>query len=722
MNGRINHFKAIFRRSLIVLVFLLGAAGGPVAAQQRAAPDDPEGSMPWQVHELISLLDDPAVHEWIERQRNTYKQPETSSLMPLVPEDAVFSYTASSLTLIREHLESLATALPNLPAEFRREGSVLLRELRDWGVVDVVLLVVGFVLLGVGFEWLFRLATARVRTRLTESGLETVSERLRFVALRFAIGLGLVIAFTMGSVGAFLTFQWPPLLRIVVLGYLMAFLAVRLSVVVGRFLLAPEAERFRVIPVTDEQARFWQLRLALLVGWFAFGRVTIEQLGVLGASLENRQIVAYVLGLGLLSIGLESVWRSPRSEQDEQSQAGVWLLSAGFVGLWLLRVAGAMPVFWFVAVAIALPVAIRLTQRSVNHILRPPGTADPAAGLPSLLSVCLERGARAALIIGAAVLLSHAWSIDLIELSARDTLPTRILRGILNAVVIVLIADFVWNVVRATIDRKLTRTLGLGTADDDEARRLSRLRTLLPVVRNMLFIIVVVMAGLMALSALGIDTGPLVAGAGVVGVAIGVGAQTLVKDIISGMFYLLDDAFRIGEYIQSGSYRGTVESFSLRSVKLRHHRGPLYTVPFGSLGAVQNMSRDWVIDKLTVSVTYDTDLAAVKKIIKRVGAELAADAEFAPQIIETLKMQGVEQFGDFAIEIRMKMMTKPGEQFVIRRRAYALIKTAFENGGIKFAFPTVRVAGGPANDSPTTGAAVGHMGLELVKPPPAAGG
>ena len=220
------------------------------------------------------------------------------------------------------------------------------------------------------------------------------------------------------------------------------------------------------------------------------------------------------------------------------------------------------------------------------------------------------------------------------------------------------------------------------------------------------------MAVLMALSAIGVQIGPLIAGAGVVGVAIGFGAQTLVKDIISGMFYLLDDAFRIGEYIQSGSYRGTVESFSLRSIKLRHHRGPLYTVPFGSLGAVQNMSRDWVIDKLTVSVTYDTDLAAVKKIIKRVGAELAADAEFAPQIIETLKMQGVEEFGEFAVQIRMKMMTKPGEQFVIRRRAYALIKSAFENNGIKFAFPTVTVAGGGEAQ-----AAVAHKGLELVQPP-----
>ena len=226
------------------------------------------------------------------------------------------------------------------------------------------------------------------------------------------------------------------------------------------------------------------------------------------------------------------------------------------------------------------------------------------------------------------------------------------------------------------------------------------------------------MAVLMAFSALGVQVGPLIAGAGVVGVAVGFGAQTVVKDIISGMFYLLDDAFRVGEYIISGSYKGTVESFLLRSIKLRHHRGYLYTVPFGELGAVQNMSRDWVIDKLTVSVTYDTDLDKVKKVIKEVSKELMADPELAANVIEPLKMQGVEQFGDFAIEIRMKMMTKPGEQFVIRRRAYGMIKKAFSANGIEFALPTVTVAGGGEAH-----AAAAQKGLELVHPPaPAAGG
>jgi moderate conductance mechanosensitive channel len=207
----------------------------------------------------------------------------------------------------------------------------------------------------------------------------------------------------------------------------------------------------------------------------------------------------------------------------------------------------------------------------------------------------------------------------------------------------------------------------------------------------------------------------LIAGAGVVGLAIGFGAQTLVKDVISGMFFLLDDAFRVGEYIESGSIRGTVEAFSLRSMKLRHHRGALHTIPFGSLDKITNYSRDWVIDKMTINVTYDTDLDKAKKIIKQIGKELQADPEFAPHILETLKMQGVEQFGDFAIQIRLKMMTKPGEQFVIRRRAYAMIKKAFKANGIEFAFPTVQVAGG---GEPSAAAA--QQALDATRPPPAA--
>ena len=235
---------------------------------------------------------------------------------------------------------------------------------------------------------------------------------------------------------------------------------------------------------------------------------------------------------------------------------------------------------------------------------------------------------------------------------------------------------------------------------------------MLPIFRNILFAVIIAVAVLMALSAMGVQIAPLVAGAGVVGIAVGFGAQTFARDVIAGMFYLLDDAFRVGEYIQAGRYKGTVEGFSIRSVRLRHHRGPVFTVPFNLLGAVENMSRDWVIDKIAVGVTYDSDLEKARKLIKQIGLELQQDPEFAPLILEPLKMQGVDELGDYAVTIRAKMMTVPGEQFVIRRKAYAMIKKAFDENGIKFAFPTVQVAG---ESEPST-AAVAQRALELTQP------
>jgi small-conductance mechanosensitive channel len=586
----------------------------------------------------------------------------------------------------------------------------------------VLVLVLGFAALGFGVEWLFRRATAGPRAWIRSAETATVGARLRLIGARFGDDLGSLAIFSLGSIGAFLALEWPDLLREIVLGYLLAFVALRLALVISRTLLAPDggrqAEQLRVVPMNDTTARFWHIRLGVFTGWFAFGWTTVQLLDTLGLAVPARQIVAYGLGLGLLALGIEIAWHRPRAAaggmprpQRRLGSIGAWLLSAYFIALWLLWVVGAVGMFWIGVVLVGLPAAIRVTQRSVNHVLRPADEAGAEAGR-SVLAIGLERAVRAALIIGAALLLARGLHVDLGALTAGDSPLTRLIRGAINAVIIVLLADVAWHVLRTVIDRTIAAPAA-GKPDSEAARRQARLRTLLPILRNVIFIVLLVMVALMALSSLGVEIGPLIAGAGVVGVAIGFGAQTIVKDIISGMFFLLDDAFRVGEYVQSGSYKGTVESFSLRSVKLRHHRGPLFTVPFGELGAIQNMSRDWVIDKLSVGVTYDTDLDQVKKLVKQIGRQLAEDAEMGPNILETLKMQGVEQFGDFAIQIRLKIMTKPGEQFVIRRRAYALIKKAFAENGIKFAFPTVQVAGGEAS------AAVAQQGLELVHPPAA---
>jgi small-conductance mechanosensitive channel len=265
---------------------------------------------------------------------------------------------------------------------------------------------------------------------------------------------------------------------------------------------------------------------------------------------------------------------------------------------------------------------------------------------------------------------------------------------LLNAVIAFALFDFCWRLIRGYIDKKIVDFRQADAPADEQAIRRHRIGTILPVLRNFIFVLVAAIVILMYLSSIGVAIAPLIAGASVFGIAIGFGAQTLVKDVLSGVFYLMDDAFRVGEYIQSGSYMGTVEGFTLRSIRLRHHRGPVFTVPFGSLGAIQNMSRDWALEKIVLGVTYNADIVQAKRLIKQVGNELMENPEFAPHILETVKMQGIEELGDFAVKIKLKLMTRPGQQGPVRMWALARIKTLFDENGIHFAYPTVTVAEG----------------------------
>jgi moderate conductance mechanosensitive channel len=153
----------------------------------------------------------------------------------------------------------------------------------------------------------------------------------------------------------------------------------------------------------------------------------------------------------------------------------------------------------------------------------------------------------------------------------------------------------------------------------------------------------------------------------------------------------MDDAFRLGEYIEVGDIRGTVEHISIRSLRLRHHRGAVHTVPFGEIHHLTNHSRDWVIMKLQFRVPYDTDLTKVKKIFKKIGAEMAADPVMGPNLLDPPKSQGVLEMDDSAMIIRCKFMAKPGEQFIIRRELYQRVQQEFEAAGIEFARRQVSV-------------------------------
>jgi small-conductance mechanosensitive channel len=191
----------------------------------------------------------------------------------------------------------------------------------------------------------------------------------------------------------------------------------------------------------------------------------------------------------------------------------------------------------------------------------------------------------------------------------------------------------------------------------------------------------------MALAAAGVNIGPLLAGAGVLGLAVGFGAQKLVADVISGLFYLYEDAFRMNEYIQTQSGKGVVENIGLRSVRLRHHRGPVFTIPFSDMGTIQNHSRDWVKIKFTFNVPVDTDVEMVRKLVKKVGVTLEQDPELEGKFLEPLKSQGAIAIAGRSFTIGCKFTSRPGQQFLIRRKAYAALQKALEEKGISLYMP-----------------------------------
>ena len=262
---------------------------------------------------------------------------------------------------------------------------------------------------------------------------------------------------------------------------------------------------------------------------------------------------------------------------------------------------------------------------------------------------------------------------------------------------ILLVGYIAYQGVRIWIDTKIDEELGempqeaeLG-GDGGGESSVTRLATLLPLFRNLLLFLIMATVILLVLLEGGINVAPLFAGAGVVGLAIGFGAQALIRDILSGAFFLFDDAFRRGEYIDVGSVKGTVERISIRSFQLRHHLGALHTIPFGEIQHLTNYSRDWVMMKLPLRVTYDTDVEKVRKLVKKLGQELLDHPVEGAKFVQPLKSQGVYRMEDSAMIIRVKFMTRPGDQWTTRKLVYMRIREVFAENGIKFAHREVTV-------------------------------
>jgi small-conductance mechanosensitive channel len=358
-----------------------------------------------------------------------------------------------------------------------------------------------------------------------------------------------------------------------------------------------------------------------------------------------------------------------------------------FVRLWPI-VAAAIAGFAFVVGQLLLtighptrPAAFLLTLLlllATPHIDAMIAMRGQATQFDSILRVSAWRTARWATLILTIVLLGAVWLSPVLSTTEGSSLHLPL---ILAGLVLLLGIGFLWNVLGVLGDRGRPRRGDLD-AEMGGLDPVGRLASVGPLVVNFLRAILVALGSLSVLAMAGVNIWPLLTGFSIFGLAIGFGSQALVKDVVSGLFFLIDDAFRLGEYIETGHAKGTVERISLRSLSLRHPRGPITTLPYGQIGQIQNFSRDWVIEKLVFRVAFDTDVEVVRKLFKRVGAEIAADPELTPDLLEPFKSQGIAAVEDGTLVIRGKFKARAGRQFQIRKAVLAAVQKGFRDNGV----------------------------------------
>lgn len=214
-----------------------------------------------------------------------------------------------------------------------------------------------------------------------------------------------------------------------------------------------------------------------------------------------------------------------------------------------------------------------------------------------------------------------------------------------------------------------------------------RAQTLGSIMRSTAVAVVYTIAFLMALAQLNINLGPLIAGAGIAGIALGFGAQSIVKDFLSGFFILVEDQYSVGDIIDVGEAAGVVEAISLRTTRIRDVNGTLWFVPHGEVSRVANKSQQWARSVLDIEVAYSTDIDHAKKVIKRVADGVWRDHPENATIIEEPEIWGVEMFGESSISIRLVVKTEPGEQWATGREIRGRMVKAFAEEGIEIPFP-----------------------------------
>jgi small-conductance mechanosensitive channel len=573
-------------------------------------------------------------------------------------------------------------------------------------------------------EWLTRRGLRRWSEKLDALAPEpgnvwTWMRRVPLVLARFVLDLVPLGAFAVISYGMIGYVRPIETTELVLLVANNSYIALRAVMAASRVLFSPASAHLRLIQVGDETAAYitvWVRRIAvvaitgyalaeamLLFGlpWSVYDAILrvdllIVSLFLVILILQNRGTVADALRAPELAEGEvpDRTRRLVRSARDRLADvwhllAILWLLAAW--GVWALEVRDG---FQRLLSASALTLVILGLARVADILMRRaiargfrigPDLSRRYPGLEARANRYLPvlKGVMSALIgVMTLLLLLEAWGLDSFSWFGRGQLGARLIGSLVSMALTIAVAVTVWEIANAAIQRHLNKL-----SRDAQAARSARVRTLLPMLRTVLSGTIVIFVALNILTEIGVNVAPLIAGAGVVGLAIGFGSQTLVRDVITGAFLLFEDAVAVGDVVQLGGLSGVVEQLSIRSIKLRAVDGSVHIIPFGAVTTVTNMTRDFGFAVLDVNVAYGEQTDRVVEVLKEIAAEVRQDAKFGPMIRDDIEVMGVERLAESGVTIRARVKTEPASRWAIGREFNRRIKQRFDQLGIEIPYP-----------------------------------
>ena len=537
--------------------------------------------------------------------------------------------------------------------------------------------------------------------RVTAAVILAALADILVVVLAYVSG-NIVATFAIGQTGALNT-------RIAL--FLNAFLMIELLKAGIRMLFSSRYQGLRLLPINTEDAAYWNRFLARLAGFIGYGMLFVVPLISANLSYALGQSAGLILMLLAFvyatTVVLKNRTRVREAIHNKAEKAGMG--SSQFFLRVLSRCWHHLAIAYFLVVLVvtlvrpadALPFVMLATLKTLVFIgvgLLASGVISQLTGRRIALSPELCRKVpllearlnsyvpmtlkliRLVILITVVMFLLNAWG--LFDLSAwfASQAGRDLLGKLASVVIMLLIALAVWVVLASVIEHRLHPETGRGEPT-------ARARTLLSLFRNALAITITTITFMIVLSEIGINIGPLIAGAGVLGLAIGFGAQKLVQDIITGVFIQVENAMNTGDVVTAGGITGVAERLSIRSVGLRDLSGVYHLIPFSSVDTVSNFMRDFSYHLGVYGIAYREDIDEAISHLRAAFDELCTDEEHKDNILEPLEIHGVTALGNSSVDLRIRIKTKPGTQWAIGRAYNRLVKMHFDAAGIEIPFP-----------------------------------